>query len=136
MRRAFYTPRIPEAEGVERSQELALALAQTADPEFIEAIIHLKSMLDRIGGQVYIAAYRNKYDPNTGAVLEDPRAPGRHETDGYAFHYEHIAKLTNAPREPDQAVERLSEVRDDEGWTAEPEALEVPEEELSAVAAE
>lgn len=120
MRRAFHSPRIPEFEGSDRSNQLAAALAQVSDPEFLQAVLDLKAMLDRVGGQVYIAAYRQKYGPD-GQPVEDPKEPGRYETEGYAFHYEHIAKLTNAPREPDPKVENLGEVREREGWTEPPE---------------
>lgn len=116
MRRAFYSPRLHTEEGSERAVELAVALAQISDEEFLRTIIDIKAALDRIGGQVYIAAFRNKYDPATGEQLEDPSAPGRYETDGYAIHYEHIAKLTDSPREPDPRVEKLAEVREEEGW--------------------
>jgi hypothetical protein len=123
MRRPFYAPRIVEAEGSDRSQELATALAMTCDPEYLEALVHLKSMLDRIGGQVYIAAYRKKYNPQTGEELDDPSKPGRYETEGYAFHYEHIAKITNAPREPDRKVDDLADVQGDEGWDEQEEEV-------------
>lgn len=117
MRRDFYTPRIVTDEGSQRSNELAVALAQVADPEFIEAVIHLKSMLDRIGGQAYVVAFRNKYNPRTGEVITDPEAPGRHETEGYVFHYEHIARLSGQDKEPDAGdVEKIAGTPDKEGW--------------------
>lgn len=107
MRRQWNSPRFVDDEGTARTLELATALAQMADPDFLEKVIHLKSMLDSIGGQVYIAAYRDKFD-GQGNKLEDHKQPGDYATIGYLFHYDHIAKITRAPVEPDA---KLSEPR-------------------------
>lgn len=80
--------------------QLATALAQVSDPDFLEAVLHIKSMLDRLGGQMYLAGYREKFD-GEGRLLSDHKQPGNYETVGYLFHYDHIAKITQAPNEPD-----------------------------------
>lgn len=101
MVRQFHTVRVREFEGSERSLQLATALAQVCDPDTLEKLLQIKTSLDTIGGQVYIAAYRTKYDAATGEPLGDVKNPGVYETDGYLFQYEHIAKVNRQPREPD-----------------------------------
>jgi hypothetical protein len=54
-----------------------------------------------------MAAYRRKYAPQQvgeGTVylpVEDMKDPGTYMTDGFVFHYEHIAKLPRQSPEPD-----------------------------------
>lgn len=116
MRRDFHTVRRADLEGHQRSMELAQALAMTTDPETLEKLIQIKSLLDSVGGQVYIAAYRTKYGPD-GKPVEDVREPGSYETDGYLFRYEHIAKINRQAAEPDakddETPEKLPELADD-----------------------
>ena len=107
MIRQTSNPRRVDLEGHDRSQQLGLALAQICDPETLEKLIHMKTTLDSIGGQFYVAAFRNKYKTvadEEGQMLvpvDDPTEPGQYHTDGYVFHYEHIAKLNRQRAEPD-----------------------------------
>jgi hypothetical protein len=109
MKRQWHTARIPDADGSDRSVQLAHALAQVLDPPTLEALLQSFTLLDRIGGQVYIASVRTKYktvvDADAQTVervpVEDVREPGSYETDGFVFHYEHIAKLPRAEDEGD-----------------------------------
>ena len=106
MKRQFHVVRRPDLEGSPRSHALAAALAEKCDPEFLERILELKCLFDSIGGQVYTAAYRTKYDTRTGEPVKDVKnEPGRYETDGYVFHYEHIAKINRQAPEPDAKIE-------------------------------
>lgn len=82
----------------EKAHEMAIALANTADGDFIESIVQAKAALDRFGGSVTIAAYREKLDANGERVPES--AVGTHETLGYLFQYDHYNKTPGAPAEP------------------------------------
>ncbi len=128
-----------ELEGSERSAELATALAQTCDPEFLEALVHAKALIDAVGGQVFIAGVRNKYEVKTvrdaagnilgesKQLLDDHSLPGEYATDAYLFHYEHIATaLRGARKQPDDA--RPAEPREEE-WVerTEPVSIDIDE---------
>lgn len=108
MKRQFHTVRRPDLEGSPRSHALAAALAEKCDPELLERFLEIKAILDSIGGQVYFAAYRTKYSPE-GVPLEDVKQPGRYETDGYVFHWEHIARINRQRIEPDAKIEETPE---------------------------
>jgi hypothetical protein len=133
MKRQWHTARIPELDGSDRSMQLAAAIAQVSDPQTLEALLQGLTLLDRVGGQLYIAAYRTKYkteqDPSTGEFrrlpVRDVREPGSYETDGLVFHYEHIAKITRQDPEPDAA---LSDAEANNGV--------VPEEDLAGAASD
>lgn len=125
MRRGWNVVRNRDAEGDERSLELAGALAAISDPDFLERVLHAKTMLDSVGGQIFIAAVRNKYAVKTlrtaaghivaeeRDLLEDRKAPGEYETDAYLFHYDHIATaLRDARKEADS--EFPAEAREEE----------------------
>jgi hypothetical protein len=115
MRRDWNTVRNRDLEGSERSYQLLQGLAAQCDPETAEMFVHIKSLLDSNGGQFFIAARREKYakqvvrDEDTGSIigevkvkLDDHKVPGVYETDGYYFHFDHIATaLREHPREPD-----------------------------------
>jgi hypothetical protein len=161
MRRGTNIVRDRELEGSSRSAELATALAQIACPELLEAIVHGVSLLHFTGGQIFIAGVRNKYRVTTlrnelgnvvaeeRTLLEDRREPGNYETDGYVFHYDHIATaLRGARKEPDSAfpadpnegarVEEEEEAKVAEAPTpasAEPEPVAEPDEEPADVVA-
>jgi hypothetical protein len=104
MRRQFHTVRRVDLEGHERSLELAQALAVTTDPDTMEKLVQIKALLDSVGGQVYIAAFRTKYRAD-GTPVENVQEPGKYETDGYLFQYEHIAKINRQDVEPDAKPE-------------------------------
>lgn len=107
MKRSWHTARQPELDGSDRSTQIALAIAQVADPGVLEALLQTLTLLDRIGGQVYIAADRQKYAPqetDQGVMylpVTNVKEPGTYMTDGFVFQYEHIAKLPRQPVEPD-----------------------------------
>lgn len=82
----------------EKAHEQAIALANTADGDFIESLVQAKAALDRFGGVVTIAAYREKIDANGDRVGED--GVGTHETLGYLFTYDHYNRTPGAPKEP------------------------------------
>lgn len=101
MERTWQSPNL--AGGDEEAHRLASALAEIADAEFIESIIHAKSMLDRIGGTIRIGAYRDRFSAQGEKV--GPDEPGTFQTLGYLYHYEHYNKLTNGPDEPNAKLE-------------------------------
>ena len=108
MIREWFSTRRQELEGHERSLQLATALAMKTDPDTMEKLLEVKNLLDSVGGQVYIAAFRNKYKTvvENGQLVDvpvdDPKdEAGKYVTDGYVFHYEHIAKLNRQRPEPD-----------------------------------
>jgi hypothetical protein len=115
-----------QSEGSERSMQLATALAQIADPDFLERVIHLKSSLDAWGGEAYIAAERRPLDPATGRIC-DHNTPGReYATLGYITHYGHRVKgaIRGAVEEPDEPLG----VQPGEGMPSqEPEPVQVEE---------
>jgi hypothetical protein len=90
MKRTSSSLRNELEEGGQRSQQLAVALAQISDPEFLELCVHMKAALDAFGGQVTIQALRNKYSV-TGERLTDLTKDGNYATDGYGAHYDHWA---------------------------------------------
>lgn len=100
MNRQRFVDRDFEAEGSERSARLAAALAQTCDPEFLEALIHHKAALDEFGGEVYIAASPRPKFNRKGERIE-VNEPGNFETLGYIFHFGHRARYQGAIEEPD-----------------------------------
>lgn len=85
--------------------QYATALAQIADADFIESVVQAKSLLDRVGGEFTIAAYREKLD-GEGRPAQD--RPGTYETLGYRFYYDHHSKLTHSPAEPNAKREEPS----------------------------
>lgn len=107
MNRQRFIDRDFDGEGSERSQALALALAQTCDARFLEAILHHKAALDEFGGQLYIAAAREKFDADGNRT----ETVGAYETFAYIFLFSEKVKIAG----------RLAE-------TAEAEAAEAPTE--------
>jgi hypothetical protein len=98
-RRDFIVVR-SNGDGEPEAQVKAQSLAGFSDAEFIEAIVHVKAMLDRIGGQVQIAALREKLDKD-GQRVEKDDPSGVYQTLGYVFRYEPHSRLRQAPEEPD-----------------------------------
>lgn len=79
--------REPELENTGAAQMLAQELALLLDPMTTRAIRDLKIILDRFGGQAWIAPY----------MAEE-------QIIGFLFHYEHISKLARG-KEPDSKLE-------------------------------
>lgn len=103
MERSWNIVRDHEAEGSARSGELAAALAQVADPELLEKVLWAVNLLDSVGGQVTIAAFRNKYDAQGGRIAKEnlSSTPGNYETEGYVVHWDSMAEvIRDAMREP------------------------------------
>ena len=80
-----------------KASEQATALLNTADGDFIESIVHAKSLLDRVGGSVTISAYREKLDAQGERVGHDQ--VGTYETLGYLVQWDSHVKFPNAPDE-------------------------------------
>lgn len=83
----------------EDSARVAAALANTCDSDTLQSFLDIATILNRFGGQAYIGAYREKFD-RFGNIVK-PEEVGKFETIGFAYYYEHVASLTNAPREKD-----------------------------------
>jgi len=111
--RQRYVERDFEGEGSDRAQALGLALGQVCDARFLEAILHHKAAIDEFGGQLYIAAAREKFDAEGNRT----DGPGAYETFGYVFLYGSKAKLAG----------RLAETADAEAAAAPPEVPEAVE---------
>jgi hypothetical protein len=93
------------AEGSERSQQLALALAQIADPELLEALVHSVGALHEFGGEVYIGAARNRFQAD-GERLVRVEQGGSFLTYGHVIAYNTRARIKGQPVEPDQGYEQ------------------------------
>lgn len=100
MKRSWSTVRTGTTEG---SEAAALALAQIADEETIRSFIDSLVALERFGGELYVGAYRKKFDAH-GQIVE-PDEVGEYETVGLAWHYEHVAKLTRGMTETSEESE-------------------------------
>lgn len=85
-------------EGSQRAHQLAQLLAEVADAEFIQSIINAKTAADQFGGQMFVAAKREKFD----AEGHPTTSVGTFETVGYVFHFGHkVTAIHNAVPEPD-----------------------------------
>jgi hypothetical protein len=72
------------AHGDEDAVRLGHALAQISDADFIQSVIDAKTLLDRVGGQVFIGAPRQKFDRDGNAISE---GAGEYVTVAYFFNY-------------------------------------------------
>lgn len=93
MRRQITLARDPEFEGSQESQNEGMALSVVAQPDYIRAMLTVKTFLDEFGGEAYVAAYREKFDADGNKVKADE--VGDWETLGYMIHVESVAKNTN-----------------------------------------
>lgn len=113
--------------GDEVAVSRATALANLADAPTIESLIEALAMLDRIGGQLYVQARREKYDAAGQRIPEEFRkdTPGQYETVGYVFRYETRDAELEVAQPPDEvALPELPEI--------EPAQIEDLEEERAA----
>lgn len=119
MNRQRFVDRDFQNEGSPRSQELAAALAVQSDPEFLEAVLHAKGALDEFGGQVFVAATRQKVSVDEEGVIRADES-GAFATLGYIVHYSSKASIRRlqteeetsavaAPDEPDAEQEFTGE---------------------------
>lgn len=117
-----------EEGGSQEGQNLALALAAIAGPEFLRSLLDCYAAMSRLGGETYIGTYRDKFAetpvvdemgevvrdefgrPETRLVKVTPDEMGTWYTLGFAVHYESVAKLTDkvteSEREPDDRLSR------------------------------
>ncbi len=96
-------------EGSERAIQLGAALGAKCSAEMMEALSDAISVLNSIGGQIFLAAERPKFveTPEGLQELEDHHQPGKYVTIGYVLHYNHIATSLRAPKEPDSTPDDL-----------------------------
>ncbi len=78
--------RRPELQGAGASQMLALEIALDLSPDVLRSILDLKVILDRLGGQAWVAPH----------VREE-------QVIGFAFVWDHISKLGRG-KEPDSNI--------------------------------
>lgn len=95
--------RAQEWEGEQAATDYADALAVTADREFCESMAHLKSALDRFGGQCFIKPYLREG-----------------QTVGLSYHYEHLVRgqiqepdAELPPPEPPEEAETPEKMHDE-----------------------
>lgn len=91
-----------------KASEQATALLNTADGDFIESVVHAKSLLDRVGGSVTISAYREKLNAQGDRVEHDQI--GTYETLGYLVQWDSHFKSPSAPDEPTADFENPPEL--------------------------
>lgn len=87
------------SEGDDRAQEVALALAAISDVDFLRSVLNGKAAMDQFGGQLVIAAKRERIDEH-GRL--NPEGAER-VTIAYAHSYQHVA---DALRDPDPESDR------------------------------
>ena len=93
--------------GDQEAGSRAMALANRFDGPTIEKIHDALTALDFVGGQLYIQAYRTKWDADGNQIPEDEQnsTPGQWHTEAFVFSYEtrpaHVKQLepTEAPLE-------------------------------------
>lgn len=91
--------------GDEEALQYAHALANVCDAETLRSLLDGIVLLQRVGGEFYVGAYRIKVSSRDGKKIapSDP-APGTYLTAGYLFEYDPVAKktraATQAPEEP------------------------------------
>jgi hypothetical protein len=88
-----------EGEGTDDARQIALALAELCDRNFLELLLRHKVALDEFGGEIYLAAVRDKFDKNgRPAAHNDPE--GSFLTYAYIVNYGSKAQLkVEAPNE-------------------------------------
>lgn len=101
--------RFEQDEGEQIADDYSHALGIHTDRGFCEAMVQIKTILDRLGGQVFIQPYAKD-----GDVV------------AYACEYQHLVRDT--PREPDSGMEDLEEADESE----EPAEAEAELEETAA----
>ena len=117
LNRSRYFNRGPSA--TQECQVLADALARIADAELLEAIVNNIGTINEHGGELFIAARREKVQK--GRIV-DSSEPGTFETIGYAVAYNSKAQLPGTIDEPNVAYGTA----DSAPPPLEPELLEEP----------
>lgn len=130
MNRSKFIERDFAGEGSERSSALALALAQVADPDLLESILHSLGALHEYGGEITIGAKRDRFDL-TGEEPVMVTNGGTFLTWAYLVGYNSKARIKGQEVEPDLAYEQqpAPEPAAPEGngnGDGEPERVEIP----------
>lgn len=104
MNRSRFIERDFAGEGSERSQQLAHALAQIADPELLEALVHHVAALHEFGGEVYIGGVRDRFRAEGGSLLKVTEG-GSFLTYGHVVAYNKKSRVKGQQAEPDESYE-------------------------------
>lgn len=99
MNRSRLIYRKPGWEGTDEANAAALALAQLADRELIENLIHHLSALREFGGEVHIGAARARFD-DEGKQSDE----GQFHTYAYVIGYTEKSRVKSNVAEPDQGI--------------------------------
>jgi hypothetical protein len=104
-RRTWNVRRYQEPVGDEEAMIAATALANIAGAETIRSLIDTISFVDRIGGEVKIAAYRDRFDLEGNRIGHHDETPGTYQTYGYLFTWtpepKSTQRATQSPIEDD-----------------------------------
>jgi hypothetical protein len=107
MNRSRFIERDFGGEGSERSQQLAVALAQIADPELLEALVHHVAAVHEYGGEFYVGAARDRFQIESDQLVRVEQG-GTFLTYGHVVAYNKKARIKGQTIEPDQAYEEQS----------------------------
>jgi hypothetical protein len=110
--RAWREPRVAEAHGSDESHALARALAETADPLFIQSVIDAKAALDRFGGELFIGTDRRKFNRDGEEINQ---GVGDFETVGYAFHWNSRTQIGKVEESREEVVAEVEAAPNGEG---------------------
>lgn len=129
MNRSRFIERDFGGEGSERSQALALALGQIADPELLEALLHHLAALHEFGGEIYIGAARDRFVVDDNQRLVKTTEGGSFLTYGHVIAYNKKARIKGQQVEPDanyesQPAPEIAEPESPNGEVPEPVAAE------------
>src|SRR5690349_20712563 len=114
-----------EQTGTERCVTLSMLLASVASERQLEALISHFSALNEWGGEMFVSAVREKFDPDGRRV--EHRDPGEYLTVGYVMHYGHRSSIKGQVHESDTplASAQLPEPSEEPASNgAEPEPVE------------
>jgi hypothetical protein len=129
LNRSRFIERDFQGEGSERSQALAIALAQIADPELLEALVHHIAALHEFGGEVYIGAARDRFEVQ-GERLVKVTDGGSFLTFGHVIAYNKKARIKGQQSEPDAGYEQQPapqpEPAPEPNGDGDPESVPVP----------
>lgn len=113
MNRGWYTQRDETSEIGEQSDSArgkALLLAEIADADFIQSIIHVKSALDAFGGKAIIGSKRLKFDKNDNPIPQSKwdEIPGVFRSVAYIVQYD-ATPVRGEPDEPNTTFAEAEE---------------------------
>jgi hypothetical protein len=93
-----------EGRGGARLRGVARALAEIADPLFIQSVLDAKSALDRFGGELFVGTDRRKFNSQGQEIS---RGVGDFETVAYVFHWNSRTQIGTEIEEPAQTREEV-----------------------------